>query len=245
MVTLAPSLTETVLALGAGDRLVGVSRFDELPEVAALPRVGGFIDPSIEAVVALAPDLVLVQPAPGNKQPVEKMADLGVPVLAVPMHSLASTVAAIREVGRALGLSPRAEALVKEIETARANIRAQARGRRPLRVLFVVGFEPLVVAGTRSFAAELLSDCGATNAAEGTTAAFSVYSVESAVRSRPDVVLDAANVSAGREKIESLPGLREARWVKVSSEDLLHPGPKLATGMAELFRLLYPGDAGR
>ena len=69
VVTLAPSLTEAVLALGLQDRLIGVSRFDELPEVARLPRVGGFIDPSVEAVLALKPDLVLVQPAPGNQRP--------------------------------------------------------------------------------------------------------------------------------------------------------------------------------
>src|SRR5215831_8797866 len=86
VVTLAPSLSETLIALGAADRLVGVSRFDDFPEVSKLPRVGGFLDPSVEAVLALKPDLVLVQPSPGNRQPVEKMAELGVPVLALRMQ---------------------------------------------------------------------------------------------------------------------------------------------------------------
>ena len=102
VVTLAPSLTETVLALGAGERLIGVSRFDTFPEVKSLPRVGGFVDPSVEAVLALKPDLVLVQPAPGNQKPVEKLAELGVPILALPMHTIAETLASIREVGRVL-----------------------------------------------------------------------------------------------------------------------------------------------
>ena len=88
VVTLAPSLTETVLMLGAGERLVGVSRFDELPEVKALPRVGGFVDPSVEAVLGLRPDLVLVQPSPGAQQAVEKMAELGTPVLLLPLHTV-------------------------------------------------------------------------------------------------------------------------------------------------------------
>ena len=69
VVTIAPSLTQTVLALGKGEVLVGVSRFDERPEVAKLKRVGGFNDPSIEAVVALKADLVLVQMAPANQKP--------------------------------------------------------------------------------------------------------------------------------------------------------------------------------
>src|SRR4051812_17674805 len=77
IVTLAPSLTATVLALGGGDKLVGVSRFDEAPEVAKIQRVGGFIDPSVETVVALKPSLLIVQKAPGNRDAVEKIAELG------------------------------------------------------------------------------------------------------------------------------------------------------------------------
>ena len=241
--TLAPSLTEMVLELGAKDRLVGVSRFDDSPEVESLPRLGGFIDPSIEGVVSLKPDLVLVQPAPGNRAPVEKMAELGVPVLALPMQSMAQTLAAIREVGRALELSDRAEALVSKIEATRAQIRARTRGKKPLRVLFVYGFSPLVVAGVGSFAAELLSDAGAVNAASAAQTAYSVYSVESAVRDSPQVVIDASDTSIGKEKLALLPGLKEARWVKVHSAALMHPGPRLAQGLVELHALLYPQKA--
>ena len=107
VVTLAPSVTEIVVALGAAERLVGVSRFDELPEVKSLPRVGGFVDPSVEAILGLRPDLVMVQPSPGNQRPVEKLAELGTPVLALPMHTVAQTLASIREAGRALGRAER------------------------------------------------------------------------------------------------------------------------------------------
>ncbi|HET7040822.1 MAG TPA: helical backbone metal receptor, partial [Gemmatimonadales bacterium] len=139
VVTLAPSLTETALALGAGDLLVGVSRFDDRPEVKALPRVGGFVDPSVEAVVALSPDLVLVQPAPGNQQPVEKIAELGVPVLSLPLHSVEQTLVAIREVGKALGRDAAAKALTEKIELARASVRDRAKALPHPRVLFVYG----------------------------------------------------------------------------------------------------------
>ncbi len=240
VVTLAPSLTETVVALGARERLVGVSRYDELPEVKALPRVGGFVDPSVEAVVALKPDLVLVQPAPGNRQPVEKMAELGVPVLALPLHSVAGAEQAIREVGRVLGLSERAEVLVRNIGAARQRARELSLGQKPVRVLFVYGFSPLVVAGPGSFAHELLSDVGAVNAAEGASSPFTVYSAERALKSRPDVVVDAADSAQGREQLEKLPGLREARWVKVPSKRLLQPGPRLDEAVDELMRLVRP-----
>lgn len=241
VVTLAPSLTEMVRALEASSTLVGVSRFDEDPAVAKLPRVGGFVDPSVEAMVALKPDLVLVQPGPGNRRPVEKLAELGVPVLLLPLHTVTDTLAALREVGRALGRDKEAAALVSRIEATRARIREKAKKLPAPRVLFVYGFEPLVVAGPGSFADELLRDAGAINVASDGGSAYPVYSVERAVRAKPDIVVDAADVDVGKEKIHSLPYLSSARWVEVPSLALLQPGPSLGRGLEELFGLLHPG----
>ncbi len=239
VVTLAPSLTETVIALGAADRLVGVSRFDDFPEVARLPRVGGFVDPSVEAVLALKPDLVLVQPAAGNQRPVEKMAGLGAPILALRMESVAEILAGIREIGRVLGLADGAETVARSVERSRASVRARAMREKKVRVLFVYGFEPLVVAGPGSFADELMKDAGAVNAADKATTPYQTYSAESAIRSRPEVVIDAADDPAGAEKFSHLPVLKQAHWVKLVSKDLLHPGPSLARGLEELFDLIH------
>ncbi|MFP2911968.1 ABC transporter substrate-binding protein [Pyxidicoccus sp. 3LFB2] len=245
VVTLAPSLTEMVVSMGAGSTLVGVSRFDEAKEVEKLPRVGGFVDPSVEAVVALKPDLVLVQPGPGNQRPVEKMAELGVPVLLLPLHSVADVLAGMRAVGGALGRQKEAEAVVSRIEATRTRIREAAKKLPARRVLFAYGFEPLVVAGPGSFANELLKDAGGINVAADGGSAYPVYSVERAVRSRPDVVVDAADVDVGKDKLRGLPGLSGAHWVEVPSLALLQPGPSLGQGLEELFRLLHPEPAGK
>jgi iron complex transport system substrate-binding protein len=245
VVTLAPSLTEMVLSLDAGGTLVGVSRFDEAKAVAKLPRVGGFVDPSVEAVVALKPDLVLVQPGPGNQRPVEKMAELGVPVLLLPLHSVTDVLDGMRAVGKALGRQKEAEAVVSRIETTRGRIREAAKKLPAPRVLFAYGFEPLVVAGPGSFAHELLKDAGAINVAADGGSAYPVYSVERALRARPDVVVDAADVDVGKDKLRTLPGLAESRWVEVPSLALLQPGPSLGRGLEELFLLLHPEAAGK
>lgn len=245
VVTIAPSLTEMVLAMGAGDTLVGVSRFDEDKAVAALPRVGGFVNPSVEAVIALKPDLVLVQPGPGNQRPVEHMAELGVPVLLLPLHTVADTLAALRAVGQALGRDKEAEGLVSRIEASRARVREAAKKLPARRVLFVYGFEPLVVAGPGSFADELLRDAGAINIGADGGSAYTVYSLERAIRARPDVVVDAADVDVGKDKVRELPGLSSARWVEVPSLALLQPGPSLGRGLEELFGLLHPSAPPR
>ncbi|WNG61296.1 ABC transporter substrate-binding protein [Archangium gephyra] len=248
VVTLVPSLTETVIALGAGSTLVGVSTYDEAKEAAGLPRVGGFVNPSIERVVGLEPDLVLVQPGPGNQRAVETMARVGVPILLLPLHTVADTLEAMRAVGKALGKQKEAEALVQGIESTRARIRERAKGSQAPRVLFVYGFEPLVVAGPGSFADELLRDAGAINVASEAGSAYAVYSLERAVGSRPEVVVDAADVDVGKDKVAALPSLSRARWVELPSMALLQPGPSLGRGLEELFALLHPAakkpDAG-
>lgn len=240
VVTIAPSLTQTVLALGKGDVLVGVSRFDDRPEVSTLKRVGGFNDPSIEAVVALKTDLVLVQMAPSNQKPVEKMAELGIPVLAVPLTTVADTLEATLKIGDALNASEKAKELVAKVNQTRAEVRARAKKRKPLRVMIVYGFQPLIVAGPGSFVHELLLDTGAVNVAQAAPSAYPMFSAEAALALRPDVVVDAADVDTGKEALQSLPGLKQARWVKPVSKDLLQPGPSLANGLLELEALLYP-----
>lgn len=241
VVTLAPSLTEMVVALGAEKVLCGVSRFDDLTEVASLPRVGGFVDPSVEAVLALRPDLVMVQPSPGNQKPVEKMAQLGIPVLVLPLDSVASVLQAMREVGRVLGREKEGQRLAGVLEETRARLKRQSATKTKVSVLFAYDFQPLVVAGPGSFAHELLSDVGAYNACD-VKASYAVYALEKTVAHPPQVVVDASESSLGVEAVRTLPGLKNARWVKLPSKNLMHPGPRLAQGVEELFQLLHPEE---
>ena len=238
VVTLAPSLTETVIALGAGKRLVGVSRFDDLPEVKSLPRVGGYVDPSLEAVLAVHPDLVLVQPSPGNHQAVEKLASFGIPVLSFRMQSVADVLEALRAAGKALGQVQQAAEVVARIERTRTEIRKKASALPHPRVLFVYGFDPLVVSGPGSFANELIADAGGINVAADAGSPYPVYSVEKALKDAPEVVVDASGSMAGG-RLRGLPGLDAARWVRPTSEALLHPGPRLAEGLEQLFELIH------
>lgn len=231
VVTIAPSLTETVLALDAAKTLVGVSRFDDAPEVKGLPRVGGFVDPSVETVFSLAPHLVLVQMSPGNQKPIEKLASLGVPVLALPLTTIADTEDALRVVGAALGRTERAEQLVRELEDARRAARSHAP-KTPPTVLFIYGYSPLVVAGPGSFADELLSDCGVTNVVPKAPTAYPVWSKERLVAAPPKVMVDAADTAEGREAVRAL--TPKSRWVSLTNKDLLHPGPRLARGLEAL-----------
>src|SRR5947199_3124962 len=138
IVTLAPSLSEIVLALGAGERLVGVTRFDDDPRTAKLPRIGGYNDPQPEAVLSLKPDLVLAEPAPANRGPVETLARLGVPIEAFPLATVAEIEEAIVAIASILGVPDKGRAVRDGIERARsrARERSAAEGAR-VRALLV------------------------------------------------------------------------------------------------------------
>ena len=236
VITLAPSLSEIVLALGAGDRLVGVTRFDDDPRVAKVPRVGGYNDPEPETVLGLRPDLVLAQPAPENRGPVETLARLGVPVEAFELSDLEEVEKAMEQIGVLLGLRERGRELRADLERHRARVRADGARRPKVRALLVLGLDPLVVAGPRGFVGELLRDTGAVNAAGDSDRPFPRMSAEAAVRAQPDVIVICGfDPPPGRPPI---PGLPRARIEKLRSTALLHPGPRLGEGLDDLVAAL-------
>ncbi len=245
VVSLAPSLTDTVVALGLASRLVGVTRYDDAPAVAGLPRVGGFIDPSPEAVLALKPDLVLWLTDGGAYPAVRQIAALGIPVRAIPVVSVADTLAAARLVGAALGDAPAGERLAAALQAAVDRARAGTAGLRRVRVLFLVGREPLVAAGPGSYPDELLRIAGGENVVQGTRP-WPVFPLERAVALDPELVVDAAvnEPAAGLARLDAIPAVRRGAVHRAPNDDMLRPGPKLLPALAELVAALHPAAPG-
>ncbi len=245
VVSLAPSLTDTVLALGEGALLVGVTRYDDAPEVRSLPRVGGFLDPSPEAVLGLRPDLVLWLTDGGAFPAVRRIAELGVPVRAIPVVTVADVFACARLTGQALGNPAAGERLARSLEEAVARAGRRA-GRLPrVRVLMVIGRDPLVVAGPGSYPDALLAIAGGLNVAEGGRP-WPVYSLEKAAAANPDLVVDAAVLEPpeGLSRLAAIPAVRAGRVARLRNDDALRPGPRLAAALEDLLRALHPEAGG-
>jgi iron complex transport system substrate-binding protein len=241
-VSLAPSATDIVVALGMTDRLVGVTRFDDAPQVQGVVRVGGFLDPSVEAVVALRPDLVLWFTDGGALPAVSRIADLGIPVLAIPVVSVDDVLASCRAVAAALGDPAAGERLARSLEESLARTRARAARLPPRRVLFIVGREPLVVAGPGSYPDELLRFVGARNVVTGTVA-WPVFPLERAAGLDPEVVIDAAvNEHGGgnEQALAAIPAVRRGAVRRLTNDDALRPGPRLARALEALLEAIHP-----
>lgn len=241
VVSLAPSLTDTVIALGLAGRLVGVTRYDDAPEVKQLARVGGFLDPSPEAVLGLRPDLVLWLADGGAFPAVRRIAELGVPVRAIPVVDVPDVIACARLVAEALGDPAAGRRLARSLEEAIARTERRAAALPRVRVLMAVGRDPLVVAGPGSYPDALLRMAGGVNAAEGGRP-WPVYSLERAAAANPDLVVDAAvnEPPEGIARLAAIPAVRAGKVVRLASDDALRPGPRLARALEELLRALHP-----
>jgi len=244
VVSLAPSLTELAFALGRGDRVVGVTRFDDAPpEVKSLPRVGGFVDPDPEAVLARKPDVVLAVPVPGAQQRLEVLARLGLPVLVVPAETLDDLWTAIDVLGRLLDAGPRGVALASSLRARLDAARAGAAAAPAVRAVVVVGYRPLVAAGPQSFLDHLLRLLNATNVVERGPS-FAHLDLEALAASRPDVVVDLTMGESAPEglwdRLAALARGPAPRVVRLDDSALLRPGPRLGEALERLAAALRP-----
>ena len=234
IVSLLPSLTETVCALGACARLVGIDRHSDRPAaVAKLPRLGGLEDTQIERLVSLKPDLVLVA---GSSRALDRLIALGLPVLALEPQSLADAERIVRQVAAALGEPAAGDALWQRMQgrIAAAALRVPAR-LKGARVYVEVASTPFA-AGEASFVGALLSQLGLANVVPAALGTFPQLNPEFVVRAQPDLVMASARALAdmpGRPGWGSLRALREGRscgFDKAAWDALVRPGPGLADG---------------
>lgn len=241
VVSLGPTLTEMVVAMGLSDRLVGVTRYDDLPAVAKLPRVGGWLDPSLEAVLTLHPDLVIWLDHTGGVGPAQGITTLGLPVMTLRIGDVADVIAAARLLGRALGDAPAGERLARQVSGTWEKARAERRpGPRP-RVLFVVGHDPLVVAGPGSYPDDLLRAAGGENVVQDARP-WSVYPLERAMVDDPTLVIDGGlhEPPSTLSRLSAIPAVRRGALRRLSDASALRPGPWLGRALSELSHILYP-----
>lgn len=252
LVTLTPSATELVAAVGAAERLVGVDRFSSHPPlVHDLPRVGDFLRPSFEAIVALAPDLVIADAV--QAEIARGLEDAGVRTLLLSMHTIEDVRAGLARVGRALDREDAARAAVAAIDRALAQARDRASGRDRPRVLAVVdrevgGLGNLVAAGPGSYVDELLSIAGADNALRGYRVRYPKLSAEQILRARPEIVLDlapSADPATARQdwaRLPELPAVQRHRVHVLQDSPYLAPSPRIAQALERLSQLLHTPD---
>jgi iron complex transport system substrate-binding protein len=251
VVTTTPSSTEIVAAAGGATRIVGVDRFSDYPpSVKGLPIVGDFMSPSLEAILQLRPDLVVLDSV--QARTAAALDQGGVPTLVLEMHTVEDVLEGLSSAGRALGTERDAAAARAALEREIAAVRARGRARpRRARALMIVDRElgalrGLVAAGPGSYLDELLSIVGGENVLSGARARYPKIAPETVIEARPEVILDAVHTgdpaAAARDwrALARVPAVTGGRVHPLIDTCYKSPGPRLALALRGLEALLYP-----
>ena len=249
IVSLAPSLTETIYALGLQDRLVGDTDYcDYPPDAAKKHKVGGAINPNMEEIAALKPDVVLVVKSLNRLETVRALEQLGIPVYATDPHTVNDIINSIKKLSGVFGEENAGNALDEKLEKRLKIVREKLNGVPAKSVMFVVWTDPLQSVGKKTFIADVLDRAGATSVVESKQD-WPQFSLEEALRLQPEyLVFASSRAEAVRNDVEALalkPGWSamdavKKRKIAVVSDAINRPGPRIVEAVEELARQLHP-----
>jgi iron complex transport system substrate-binding protein len=258
IVSTAPSLTELLYALGLGDRVVGVDRFSRFPpEALRKPKIGDYVNPNLETIASLRPDLVIIPTNPAKLA--ERLAVLRLKVLEIDQESIAKLYESFRVVGQATGATAQAGKLESTVRSQLEAVRARAAPLRKTRMMFVVGRTPnsldgLIVVGQASYLNEIIALAGGENVFRDAVASYPGVSLEEVLARNPDVIVDMGDmadtvgvteehkreVTSLWERLSSVAAVKQHRVYAVASDVYVVPGPRVVDAAKAFFEMLHP-----
>lgn len=248
IVSLVPSVTELIFALGGERRLAGRTDFCDYPAAAReVPSVGGMLAPSLETIVALRADLVIATTDGNREETFAQLRRLGLPTYVVAANRVAEVHDLIARVGELTGRQAAAGPLVARLAERVAEVRRRVAGRRPPRVLYVLWPDPLIVPARRALVTELIELAGGRSVTATEGEAYPRLGLEAAIAAAPEVVLLASHgAGTGRvvrepwDRLASIPAIRAGRLHAVDGNLLHRYGPRMADGLEQLARAIHP-----
>lgn len=249
VVSLAPSVTETIFALGADDQLVGICTFCDFPqEVERIKRVGSYSTPNVEAIIAAAPDVVIGVP-PNSPEAIAALRRAGLKVIIVEVDTIAQIESAISTIAHEVRRDVAGAQLLKAMQEKMAAIQLRLDEAPRRRVLMVVGQNPLIAVGNGIFLNELITRAHGENIAAVAGQQWPYLSLEFVVAKMPEVIIDGSMGSEVKEEIQQLsiwrkfpelPAVREGRLYGRQPDMFLRPGPRLAEGFEQIAHFIHP-----
>jgi iron complex transport system substrate-binding protein len=261
IVSLAPNLTEIVYALGAEQRLVGVTDYCDYPaDARTKTSVGAPVNPSLEVIAALKPDVVLATQSINRLETVESLNHLGIPVYATDPRTVTGVLDSVEHIADAIGVPEQGHALHAQLAERLATLHTRLAGTTPRKVLFVIWLQPLITIGPHTFLADAVREAGGESVVRSEQD-WPQLSVEEVVRLRPDALIFSANhtesgaaassgVTAQTSQDElddllELPVWKDLQAVRaghviVAGEEIDRPSPRLLDAIEEVAKQLHP-----
>ncbi|MEE8448161.1 MAG: cobalamin-binding protein [Thermodesulfobacteriota bacterium] len=249
IVSLAPSITENLFALGLGDRIVGVTVYcDYPPQAKEKEKVGGGINPSLEKIVSLKPDLVLGLEGASSLGAMSSLKKLGLAVYLFDSRGFAGILKTIEELGRLTGSERKADELLKEVEERVEMVARLIRASKRPKVLLVVWDEPIWTVGKDSFLSDLIEMAGGVSVTADLKGETALFSLEAIVERAPEIILVSLAFGLNRSRqplkqlrrLNSIPAVRNKKIFALDSSLLNRPSYRVAQGLEKLARIFHP-----
>ena len=247
IVSLAPSITETVFALGFGNRLVGVTSHCDYPaEAKRLPKIGDFMSPSLEVIAAKQPDLVIGVTGATDPARAREIERLGIKITLVSVSSVSEILSSFKRIAALLGDPDAGATLVEKITAQFDRVKKRVAPAPRRLTLLAVGLRPLVAVGGKNFLDELITLAGGQNIAGNASQPWLNLPDEYVVAKAPQIIIEAgmgsdtAAPARHWSDLKSIPAVKERRVYTYNSDKILRPGPRIGDGLEELARLIHP-----
>jgi iron complex transport system substrate-binding protein len=246
IISLAPNITEILFSLGLGDKVIGVTNFCDYPDEAKKkPKIGGMSNPSLEAVVSLKPDIVLMTTDGNQKDFEERLRSLKIRTYVFKARRLSELPQGIRDLGSALGVKEKADVLAKDIEESVNKFKnPKSKIQNPKKVLFIIWPEPLIVAGPGTAIDDVISFLGLENIASTAKVPYPKYSIEEIILQAPDIIF----IGKGHNEVKKIsqPILKRIGMVPAVqnnavfyiSDSIYRLSPRIVRGIEEMAQCL-------
>lgn len=244
IISLAPNITETLFALGLGDRVIGVTTYCDFPaEAKTKEKIGDTIKPNLERIIALQPDLVLLSTSSQLEKITHQLDQLAIPVYITNPRTVTEVVSSIRKLGEVTGTSSRAEELASSMQQ---QISAIKQSEQHPRVLYVLQLSPLITAGKNTFINDLINLAGGISISGEETTDYPQFSRETVIARAPEVIIlpeshgsEIVDLESVKKTFVTTPAVKNNRIVTINPDLIDRPGPRIVEGLAELEKKIH------
>ncbi len=252
IVSLAPSITETLYYLGLGDRVVGVTQFSYYPpEAAHKPKVGSYVDVNVEKILTLSPDLVIGTMDGNEADKVYLLEEAGIPVFIINPRNVREAIETVATVGHVCGISEKGAALSSQLSKRVNDIIGKIRGRKKPLVFLQINLKPIMTVNRNTYIHNLIELAGGENIAKDEPITYPRISLEEVIRRKAEVIIIIFMERDGQfeeaksewQRWTTIPAVRNGRVHLVNPDIIDQPSPRVVEGLETLARLFHP-EAG-
>jgi cobalamin transport system substrate-binding protein len=241
IVSLAPSVTEILFALGAGDRVIGVTSYcDYPPEAREKQAVGDTLKPGIEKIIAIKADLVIISTASQVEASFRRLEELGIAVYVTNPRSIDGVIESVEKLGDLIDAPERTRQLTSDLRGRINTVETRVAGAAHPSVLVILGTEPLITVGARSFINDLVNRAGAHSISATEEADYPQYSMETVIAKQPEIILLQGGGNDLTPRLRQTPAARANRVYHIDDDLLLRPGPRIVEGLEQLAAKVHP-----